>query len=291
MLKTASFFLVLSGQLEASQVASEIILPIYKKQGDWENVILLLRDSIVTDIALGNLTTAKLKAQETVKLIQYIDDDIAKTVGYTTLFGLQFCLGEFAESLAGFKKITPSPNNPSYPIISLISGIWYYPLLLNMAKDESDLQHIAEKCKVLLDIAIKSQSFMHSAFIRMTLARTMVMLGKSNAEHEFNQSVADIHKEGNILLTPVVELARIEFYRQHGDIKQAQEKLEQLLDNTILPCNMNLWEEDARLLEANIYLDAKSTNYFEKAKTAYKRAEELINTSKYGLRITELSLL
>ncbi|MBE9561459.1 MAG: hypothetical protein IMF12_01165, partial [Proteobacteria bacterium] len=224
------FFLVLSGQLEASQAANEKILPIYKKQGDWENVILLLRDSIVTDIALGNLAIAKLKAQETVKLTQYINNDIAKTIGYTTLFGLQFCLGEFSESLAGFEKIIPSPDNPSYYILALISGIWYYPLLLNMAKDKSDLQHIAEKCNVLLNIAVQSQSFMHSAFIHMTLARTMVIIGKLDAEHEFNKAVVDIYKEGNILLTPPVELARIDFYRQQGDIKQAQEKLEQLLD-------------------------------------------------------------
>ncbi len=288
LLGLVSYRLMSIGRLEEALQPRELNLNMSKKQQNWKDGALSLRNLVNLQMLLGRLDDAKISAKRSLQWSYRANDKDGIIKSKAVLAHTLHYLGLLPESLNEFQLIDDMLIKYNKPwSFFYYQNAWYHELLLDMAKESSHYEVILENSQSSLDLAKQNDWPVAMSLAHLSLGRVYEILKKDDiALNHFNASVVGMRKGGEKKFLPQTLTSRATFYYYKDDIKEAQKDLNEAMD-IISVCKMHLYELRALLLQANIYINQGS---FKKAAKSYNSTKKKVELTNFKLLVPELLL-
>jgi tetratricopeptide (TPR) repeat protein len=287
LLAEVSYCLMSLGRLTEAVPVREASIKIDVKLKDWNSAAISAGNLTDLLLPLGKLHEAEIAARLTMEYALHSENKFKQWKSYTRLATILHRLGKLEQAQQIFVQADQLQQQDHTDDIYLYSihGAWYCALLLDTARNSTDLEHILERGHYALKTAQHQNKLLDMALGHLTLARTYHVLQQlQTASTEFKLAIQAIQKAGSIDETPPFYLAHASFHLSQNELVKAKDDID-TANQTITRCGMKLYAVDAALLLGRYYLAMhdKAT-----AQSYYDQAAMLIVETGYHLRDKDL---
>lgn len=301
LLSKASTCLMYLGRLAEAIEPREACTKLCVKLEAWDNAAVSTQLLIELLLSLGKLAQAETASQQAIEYVlrtndgglahilrRRQNDEIQQTENYSNLATILHQRGELDQARQTFAQAEQLHHEDelNHPYLYGLVSSWYCALLLDLASNSKDLEHILKRGKYGLSVKT-TKPLLDNAFNHFTLARTYQALQQpETARTEFDLAILGIQDAKLTLFTPLFYIYRANFYLTQNQLDPALADLNSAWE-IIERCGMKLYAVDYLLIHGRYSL---ATANFDTALNHFQEAKQLIEETGYHLRDAELDL-